>query len=184
MLPSASRRIPWSPWHERLHKKLLTSTTLLPKGASLLIAVSGGQDSMALLKLILDLQRLHAWQIQVWHGNHGWHNKSQQIAIELQEWCKQQKVAFYVSNTSKQETNTEAEARKWRYEQLAKRARSLALTNKYSPCNHVLTGHTASDRAETVLLHLARGADLTGLSSLKEDRKLDQTIHLVRPLLV
>ena len=39
-----------------------------------------------------------------------------------------------------------------------------------SGCQLVLTGHTASDRAETLLFHLIRGADLTGLSSLRQTR--------------
>ena len=183
MTPSASRQMPWSPWHDRLHKLLLANKALLPKGASLLLAVSGGQDSMVLTRLILDLQKLHDWKIQVWHGDHGWHKNSQQTALELQNWCLKQDLAFYSNRTSKKETSTEAEARHWRYQQLAKTAKSLSSTNKKFPCNYVLTGHTGSDRAETLLLHLARGADLTGLSSLQDRRILQENIYLVRPLL-
>ena len=46
----------WSKWHMRLHKRLKQNKSLLPNNSTLLLAVSGGQDSMALLKLITDLK--------------------------------------------------------------------------------------------------------------------------------
>ena len=42
----------WSSWHHLLHKEILTKKILIPKGSNILISVSGGQDSMALLTLI------------------------------------------------------------------------------------------------------------------------------------
>ena len=42
---------------------------LLPQGSSLLLAVSGGQDSMALLALLQDLAPLHGWSLSLWHGD-------------------------------------------------------------------------------------------------------------------
>ena len=49
---------PWLNWHDRLHRQLLRNPQLLPKGATLLLAVSGGQDSMALLGLHYVLRSL------------------------------------------------------------------------------------------------------------------------------
>ena len=63
---------PWSPFHLRLHRLLLRRPQLLPPHATLLLAVSGGQDSMALVGLLRDLQRLHHWRLLLWHGDHGW----------------------------------------------------------------------------------------------------------------
>ena len=71
---------------------------------------------------------------------------------------------------------SEASARQWRYACLEERARQLA-------CRRVLTGHTASDRAETLLLNLARGCHRRGLASLARSRMLGPGIQLVRPLL-
>ena len=51
----------------RLHKRLKQNKSLLPSHSTLLLAISGGQDSMALLKLIIDLRRLYKWQIEVCH---------------------------------------------------------------------------------------------------------------------
>ena len=49
----------WSDLHRRLHQQLLQQSDLLPDGEPLLLAVSGGQDSMALVGLLSDLRRLH-----------------------------------------------------------------------------------------------------------------------------
>ncbi len=139
---------------------------------------------MALLQLMLDLQRLHAWKIRIWHGDHGWHEQSGSIAKELKNWCKSKNLDYFCAQTTKIKTKSEASARDWRYQQLLKTAEKISAQNISSPCQHIVTGHTASDRTETLLLNLARGADLAGISSLKDTRKLNQNINLVRPLLV
>ena len=75
----------WSKWHTRLHKRLKQNKSLLPINSKLLLAISGGQDSMALLKLIMDLKRLYKWQVEIWHGDHQWHTKSKEIEQELKK---------------------------------------------------------------------------------------------------
>ena len=138
---------------------------------------------MVLLKLIFDLQRLHQWKLHVWHGDHSWHNESGYIAKELKDWCHKRNLNFFSDCTTQERTKSEARARDWRYKQLASTAKALSSKDHDPPCYHVLTGHTATDRAETLLLNLARGADLKGITSLKESRILNGEIHLVRPLL-
>ena len=185
MSQSAKNKKSWSQWHERLHKRLKQNESLLPKNSTLLLAVSGGQDSMALLKLIVDLKRLHQWKIEVWHGNHQWHSKAKKIEEELKVWCKDREIEFNSTQANKSDVNNEKKARDWRYQHLTKRAQSLSSQNHNFPCLRILTGHTATDRAETILMNLARGADLVGLSSLKEKRKIDdKNIQLIRPLLI
>ncbi len=183
MSQAASSPITWSQWHNRLHKQLLANPDLLPKGASLLLSISGGQDSMVLLQLIMDLQRIYKWNLQVWHGDHRWHPKSPQIATELGDWCKTKRLSFYCDCAKINQKKNEANARDWRYKNLMKKASELTRINPSTPCNHVLTGHTGSDRAETLLMNIARGADLAGLSSLRECRVLQGDVKLVRPLL-
>ena len=181
----------WSPDHLRLHRHLLRHPGLLPAGAPLLLAVSGGQDSMALLALLLDLRRLHHWTLLLWHGDHGWRAESARQAEELAAWCLQQGLNLVVDRCgegggpSEGGPPSEAMARHWRYGQLEARARTLG-------ASHVVTGHTASDRAETLLLHLARGSHRRGLASLRSQRPLakgpdesrdSSSIELSRPLL-
>ncbi len=175
---------PWSKWHLRLHKRLIQNNSLLPRNSILLLAISGGQDSMALLKLLFDLQRLYKWQIEVWHGDHQWHNQSGQIETELKSWCLHRQISFHSNKAQKEDVNNEAKARNWRYKNLIMKAKSLASNNINKRSIKILTGHTATDRAETIIMNLARGSDLIGLSSLREKRNLDHNFELVRPLLI
>ena len=85
----------WSSWHHQLHKEILAKKILIPKGSNILISVSGGQDSMALLTLINDLKKLHNWSISVWHGDHQWHEKSSLYAHELKDWILWELVFFW-----------------------------------------------------------------------------------------
>jgi tRNA(Ile)-lysidine synthase len=194
ILPSeASPR--WSPHHQRLHRHLLRHPELLPAGASLLLAVSGGQDSMALTVLLADLRRLHHWRLALWHGDHGWRAEAAQQAGELQAWAHSQALPFLLEQAAEPPAG-EAAARRWRYDCLRRQAAALAIP-------HVVTGHTGSDRAETLLLNLARGSHRRGLASLRPQRFLSvetgpkqdweqkspgdgdptEPIRLVRPLL-
>ena len=149
---------------------------LLPQGSSLLLAVSGGQDSMALLALLQDLAPLHGWSLSLWHGDHRWHDGSSRIAAELNSWCQQRQLPLLVDEATPGELPSEAKARQWRYERLEQRGRQAGAD--------VVTGHTASDRAETMLLQLARGSDLAGLAALPSVRPLSpKGPRLRRPLL-
>ena len=169
----------WTPWHDRLHRRLQQQPQLLPQGQPLLLAVSAGQDSMALLVLLQDLQRLHHWPLSIWHGDHGWHQGSAVIANELKSWCQHRGLTIQVAHAEPGSTTSEASARHWRYSQMQQRAEQLGAD--------VVTGHTASDRAETLLLQLARGTDLAGLGSLRPLRPLrndsPEGPQLRRPLL-
>ena len=166
----------WSPHHLRLHRWLLHRPELLPRRARLLLAVSGGQDSMALLGLLRDLQRLHHWQLLLWHGNHRLRPEADQQADALSGWAKEQNLIIQVDRWAEPRAD-EAAARAWRYAALEAAACSHG-------ASHVATGHTASDRAETLLLQLARGSHRRGLASLRPSRPLTAAVQLVRPLLL
>jgi tRNA(Ile)-lysidine synthase len=183
----------WTVWHDRLHRRLLRQPHWLPQGGRLLLALSGGQDSMALLALLRDLQPLHRWQLHLWHGDHGWHAGSSRIAAELQAWCRAEGLDLAVTRASVEHASngqtpspehSEAGARAWRYGALAAEAERLSTLYPHSPCRVVITAHTASDRAETLLLQLARGTDLAGLGGQRSRRPLesDGDLPLVRPL--
>ncbi len=176
--PSQPQR-PWGRDQTRLHRHLLRHPDLLPAGGSLLLAVSGGQDSMALTTLLLDLHHVHGWRLQLWHGDHGWRPDAAGQARELLSWARRQGLGLQLDR-AEPVPRSEAEARDWRYDRLT----AAALRGH---CTHVVTGHTASDRAETVLLNLARGSHLRGLASLGASRPLGPEaggLRLARPLLV
>jgi tRNA(Ile)-lysidine synthase len=164
----------WTNYHSRLHQTLRTKN-LLPQKSKILIAVSGGQDSLCLAKLILDLQSKWQWQIAIAHCDHSW-ELDQGLADHVASICQTWQVRFYLEKAPEKISETEAEARTWRYQRLIKIAQE-------SQFNYVLTGHTLSDRSETLLYNLIRGSGLDGLSALTWTRNLTDKIKLVRPLL-
>ncbi len=185
MAPSSTNSNSWSHFHDRLHKKLLAEPDLLPDGSNLLLAISGGQDSMAMLGLLGDLKRLHNWSIFIWHGNHCWHEKSSEIADQLQKWSEKNDYEFFSDHANSDQVNNESSARDWRYKMLCMCIQKLS-ESKVN-CSNVLTGHTSSDRTETLLLNLARGTDIGGMCSLKQTRPLNEEIFkkrikLIRPM--
>ncbi|MCR8539222.1 MAG: tRNA lysidine(34) synthetase TilS [Prochlorococcus marinus CUG1439] len=174
----------WSSWHHLLHKEILSKKTLLPKGSNIVISVSGGQDSMALLTLINDLKKLHNWSISVWHGDHQWHEKSSIYALELKSYCEGKKISFYFDKANKEKNFSEEKAREWRYKKLCERAKTFLNNNQRQKNIYLLTGHTSSDNSETFILNLARGSNFAGLSNIESKRLLENQIFLIRPILI
>ena len=70
----------WTNWHHTFHQSILNSENFIPNSINLLVSVSGGQDSMALMTLLDDIKEHHNWSLNVWHGNHKWHNKSEAVS--------------------------------------------------------------------------------------------------------
>jgi len=136
-------------YHQKFQKILKTSN-LLPQNSRLLIAVSGGQDSLCLAKLILDLQSQFDWQIAIAHCDHDW-KLDQGLANHIVQICHKWGIKLYLQKAEKIIKETEAEARKWRYQILTE----IATNNSF---NYLLTGHTKSDRSETLIYNLIRGS--------------------------
>jgi len=161
-----------------LHAKILRtirSRHLFERNQRLLIAVSGGQDSLCLIKLLLDLQSKWGWYLGIAHCDHRWRSDSQANANHVENLAKTWGISFYLE-TAIAPINSEAAARDWRYQALS----AIAQANNYQ---YIVTGHTASDRAETLLYNLIRGTGADGLQALTWQRPLTTSIMLVRPLL-
>jgi tRNA(Ile)-lysidine synthase len=163
----------WTLLHARLHQTL-RQRQLLPKQERILVALSGGQDSLCLTKLLLDLQPKWEWCLAIAHCDHRWSSDSG-ISAHVQQIVQFWGLPFYLK-VADSLTETEAAARQWRYQALSEIAREEGF-------KFIVTGHTKSDRAETILYNLLRGSGADGLSSLTWHRLLTPTIRLVRPLL-
>jgi tRNA(Ile)-lysidine synthase len=174
----------WSSWHHLLHKELLSKNELIPKESIILISVSGGQDSMALLTLINDLKKIYSWSTSVWHGDHKWHEKSSLYALELKRYCESKNIPFYFDEANKENIFSEEKAREWRYKKLCERSKTLLNKNQQKKNIYLLTGHTSSDNAETFILNLSRGSNFAGLSNIESKRLLENQIFLIRPILI
>ena len=163
----------WTPLHTKLHKVLL-QRSLLPSQARILIALSAGQDSLCLGKLLLDLRSKWHWQLAIAHCDHQWSTDAG-IATRASQIATDWKLPFYlkIADCLKE---TEAAARIWRYQALGE----IAQEHHF---DYIVTGHTKSDRAETLLYNLIRGAGTDGLAALTWQRPLTPQITLVRPIL-
>lgn len=168
-----SERPNWTLLHARIHQTL-RQRQLLPKHQRVLVAVSGGQDSLCLAKLLLDLQPKWEWQLAIAHCDHRW-PKDVGLADRVREVAESWGLPFYLETAAEVNTS-EAAARQWRYQALIE----IAQAHGYPT---VVTGHTKSDRAETVLYNLIRGAGADGLQALTWQRSLAPGLELVRPLL-
>ncbi|MBN3959034.1 tRNA lysidine(34) synthetase TilS [Nostoc sp. NMS8] len=164
----------WTPLHAKIHRTI-RSRHLFERNQRLLIAVSGGQDSLCLIKLLLDLQSKWGWYLGIAHCDHRWRSDSEANANHVENLAKTWGISFYLETANKP-INSEAAARDWRYQALS----AIAQTNNYQ---YIVTGHTKSDRAETLLYNLIRGTGADGLQALTWQRPLTTDIMLVRPLL-
>ncbi|MBE9012191.1 tRNA lysidine(34) synthetase TilS [Pseudanabaenaceae cyanobacterium LEGE 13415] len=161
----------WTPLHAQIHRTI-DHRNLLQKNQSIVVAVSGGQDSLCLAQLLIDLRSRWNWHLAIAHCNHRWRSDSEQNAEYVATLAKQWNLPFYLKTADSIPAN-EAEARNWRYAQL----------QSIDGFSAIVTGHTASDRAETLLFNLIRGSGADGLSSLNWTRSLNPSQRLVRPLL-
>ncbi len=164
---------PWTDLHASLQQTLVQQQ-VLPSQAAVLLAVSGGQDSLCLGQLLVDLQPRWGWQLAVAHCDHGWLADTG-MAEHVRRLAIAWQIPYYCWNTQGL-AETEGAARNWRYQTLTQ----IAQTNGYQ---YVVTAHTQSDVAETLIYNLMRGAGSSGLSSLCPSRPLSAQIQLVRPLL-
>ena len=174
----------WTNWHHIFHQSILNSVNFMPNGIHLLISVSGGQDSMALMTLLNDIKEHHNWSLNIWHGNHKWHNKSEKFAKELENYCFQKNIIFYKDSADKIDVSTEEKAREWRYKKLYEKASEISAKNNNKNKLYVVTGHTSTDNSETFLLNLARGSNFVGLGGIPSKRLLNKDYFLVRPLMI
>ena len=147
---------------------------------AIVVAVSGGADSMSLLTAIRHLADRKKLDLRVIiaHLNHKLRNcesgADEKFVREHTATAGFEFVSASVRLPAK--GNLEQSARDARYKFL----RDVATKNRSSI---VLTGHTQNDQAETFLLNLIRGSGPDGLMGMKTMRRLDDQVRLVRPLL-
>ena len=144
-------------------------------GERVLCAVSGGADSMYLLARMLELAGEGGFQVLCAHYNHRLRGaESERDEAFVRAWCGEHAVPVFVGAYGGSRRD-EAALREARYAFL----RETAATQD---CSWIATAHTADDQLETMLLHLARGAGLRGLSGIapEQDGLLRPMLHLTR----
>lgn len=144
----------------------------------LLIACSGGPDSMALVDIFQKLSVKYKLEIIVAHAEHGIRKESSlNDAWYVKNYCEQKNIPFFMEHLNVLEhlkiekLSVETLARKLRYQFLRKIAKAQNATK-------IVTAHHLNDQAETVLQHLLRGAGTAGLSGMKAKNE-----DIIRPFL-
>ncbi|MBR1376472.1 MAG: tRNA lysidine(34) synthetase TilS [Bacilli bacterium] len=146
------------------------------KDDTLILAISGGPDSMCLLDLIIKYREKVNINIIVAHVHHNVREESDQELIFVEEYSKKNNLIFETMKIEKYEKdNFESEARDKRYEFFDK------LQKKYK-ANYLLTAHHGDDLMETILMRMVRGASLKGYSGFEQILKNDN-YSILRPLI-
>ena len=154
---------------------------LFRRNDTLLLCVSGGGDSMALLGLMLALKKKYSWRLTVAHLDHGLQKNSRQAQRLVQRVCEKNNIPFY---SKKVQVRAAAIRHKLSLEDAGRRERYLFFGSvaKKVRADKIVTAHTLDDQAETVLMRLLRGSGFRGLSGIPDKRAEGRT-ELLRPLL-
>lgn len=151
---------------------------LLPDGVRVLVGLSGGSDSVALTRLLLELAEHGQFSVAgVAHLNHGLRDASARDEAFCRDFAARLGLPIHVEAAAVRDSaaseglSIEDAARRLRYAFLERVAEAAG-------ADRIAVGHTQDDQAETLLLKLMRGAGLTGLAGIYPRRG-----PIVRPLL-
>ena len=144
--------------------------------SKVIIACSGGPDSMCLLNLLIKLRNKKNLELIVAHVNHKLRSASDDEAKIVEDYAKKNKVTFELQELDYQNAKfSEDDAHRKRYKFFK------TLIKKYK-ANYLITAHHGDDLIETILMRIARGSNLNGYIGIKRVTQNEDYITL-RPLL-
>ena len=163
----------------------VTQRRLLARGQKVLVAVSGGVDSMVLLHSLHLLAKKNSWEISVAHYNHRLRGRASEADEKLvEQTAAGLRLRFFFGGSdvkkiaARSKISIEMASRKLRHEFLARTARGGSIPT-------IAVAHHADDQVELFFVRLLRGAGGEGLAGMKwrAPSPVDKTISLIRPLL-
>lgn len=158
--------------------KTIQKYKLIESGDKIVIAVSGGPDSMCLLDVLRKLKEKLKIEIVVAHVNHSIREEADSETLYIKEYCNKHDIEIYIKKENvielakKDKIGIEEEGRKVRYkffDEVLEKANA----------NKIAIAHNMNDKAETVLMNIIRGSGSLGLKGIepKRDEKY------IRPLI-
>lgn len=160
--------------------KTIQKYELIENGNTIVIGVSGGPDSMALLSVFQKLKEKKQWEYKlvVAHVNHGLRKEAEEETKYVETYCKEHNILCFIKKekvkelAKAQKIGTEEAGRNLRYsffEEVAKEVKA----------DKIATAHNANDNAETMLMNILRGTGTSGLKGIEMKREN----RYIRPLL-
>ena len=145
-------------------------------GENIIVAVSGGADSISLLHLMIRAKETLNLNVVCAHVNHNVRKESEQEKIFVKDFCDKNGVIFeYMKIENYGDDNFHNEARTKRYDYFEK------LIEKYNS-KYLLTAHHGDDLIETILMRIVRGASFKGYSGFSKE--VDKgSYKIFRPLI-
>ena len=150
---------------KRVFLEHLRRTGLLPKHSRILVALSGGMDSVVLMHLLDTLSSDQNWHIEVAHYHHGIRGEeADEDAAFSEKLAKESGLNFHIEKLppmpDSSSENWEAFARRHRYEFLEKCRETAGL-------DWIVTAHHTDDQAETILMKILHGTGVQGLQGIR-----------------
>jgi tRNA(Ile)-lysidine synthase len=163
----------------------LEAKRLFRDGQRILVAVSGGVDSMVLIELLHELAKVHRWKLTVAHFNHQLRGASSDADEQLvRQTARKLKLPFVAARGDVKEV---ARKNGWSVEMAARKLRHdfLAQTASKLKCPTVALAHHADDQVELFFVRVLRGTGGEGLAGMKWSNASPSAakIRLARPLL-
>ncbi len=141
-----------------------------------IVGFSGGWDSMCLLDIMNKLSKEYGFLLVAAHLNHNWRGKESEAEKErCLAFCEDNDITFISDTLAEGTKASELVAREMRYDFFKRCAEEFE-------ADAILTAHTKSDNAETILYRIIKGTGLNGLEGIKELRDLSG-FKVIRPIL-
>ncbi len=164
-------------------ENFLIKEMYIDRTSKVVVAVSGGVDSMVMLDVMAQLADKYQFTLFIAHYNHNLRGVASQSDLNfVKKVAEVYGLPFYSSSgkvkqyAEKNGISIEAAARFLRYSFFERTSRTLN-------ADFVATAHTADDSAETFLINLLRGTGLTGLSGIPYRRQFVKDVLLIRPFI-
>lgn len=160
---------------EELLLNRISNNDYFNNNRSIVIAVSGGKDSMALLHAMIKLNQVLKKDLVVVHINHHLRKNSIEDELFVKEFCDRNDIEIIIKHLNPKnklkESSTEEWAREARYNLL------YEISSNFNSCS-IMTGHHGNDQIETILFRLSQGSGIAGLRGIHSKRG-----RIMRPLL-
>ena len=152
-------------------KNTIEKFNMIESNDKILIAVSGGPDSISLLNILYELK----YNICVAHINHGLRENANIDEKFVLNFCSEKNIPCFIKKVNLKEMlngmTTEEAGRKVRYDFFYE-------VMKNENCTKIATAHNSNDNAETVLMNIIRGSGISGLKGIEPIRE-----NIIRPLI-